>query len=152
LTTWSDQETRELVSLWPKASASQIAARLKRPRGSVTGKVQRLQQDGVLPRGVKHFEVVPPRVPRIHQPQASIMPEKPSPRRGQPPQIRNLPPPPPPLDDSLARRPCSLYELTEKRCHWPLGTIDEVSTHFCGGSVAPRQRYCPHHLRVASKS
>jgi hypothetical protein len=39
-------------------------------------------------------------------------------------------PPPPPINDSLAVRPCSLLELDGKRCHWPLGPVDEVPAEF----------------------
>src|SRR5205085_5717915 len=59
-TIWSDAETRELVTLWPTASAAQIAKRLHRPIGAITGKASRLRRDGVLPAGgEKHFAVSP---------------------------------------------------------------------------------------------
>ncbi len=133
---WTETETRELVTLWPKASASQIAARLKRPRGSVTGKVQRLQQDGVLPRGVKHFEVVPVQPRTIGKVWLTET-------------FRHRPSP---LDDSLAMQPCTIYELDATRCRWPLGEMHQVAMLFCGGAAAPGQRYCAHHLRMASRS
>src|SRR5947207_3433752 len=57
-TIWSDAETRELVTLWPTASAAQIAKRLHRPIGAITGKASRLRRYGVLPAGgEKHFAV-----------------------------------------------------------------------------------------------
>jgi GcrA cell cycle regulator len=131
---WTETETRELVTLWPTSSASQIAARLKRPRGSVTGKVQRLQQDGVLPRGVKHFAM--PVQPRTI---------------GKVSLTETFCPRPSPLDDSLAMQPCTIYELDDRRCHWPLE--DPGRMLFCGCPTTARGcPYCPHHLRIASRS
>jgi GcrA cell cycle regulator len=46
-------------------------------------------------------------------------------------------------------RPCSLLELDDSRCHWPLGDAEAVATMFCGGDAVPGRRYCPHHLRRA---
>ena len=129
---WTETETRELVTLWPTSSASQIAARLKRPRGSVTGKVQRLQQDGVLPRGVKHFAM--PVQPRTI---------------GKVSLTETFCPRPSPLDDSLAMQPCTIYELDATRCRWPLGEVHQAATQFCGGAATPGQRYCPHHWQMA---
>ena len=135
---WTDDETRELVALWPKASAAQIAGRLQRSRSSICRKAQRLRQDGLLPDGAhKYFDVVPMRVPPR--------------RRSRPPQIR-IPPPPSPPDDSLAMQPCMLVELDDARCRWPLGEMHQVAMLFCGGAAAPGQRYCAHHLRMASRS
>ena len=49
----------------------------------------------------------------------------------------------------LNMRPCSILELDRTRCHWPLGGLHDAATRFCGGTPAPGQRYCPHHLRLA---
>jgi hypothetical protein len=45
---WTDEELRELVTLWPTSTAAQIAYRLRRPRAAVCGKVQRLLREGLL--------------------------------------------------------------------------------------------------------
>ena len=130
--TWTDAEVRELVSLWPNASAAQIAGTLQRSKSSICRKVQRLQQAGALPRNVmKHFKVVPVKA-RPHR--------------------HRIMPPPPSLDDRLDMQPCLLLELDDNRCHWPLGNIDEPTMLFCGGSAAPRHHYCTHHLRLARGS
>ena len=132
MTIWTDQEVRELVSLWPNASAAQIASTLHRSRASICRKVQRLQQEGSLPRNViKHFEVVPVRA---------------SPRRRCRIPAPKMPPPPP-IDDALAMLPCSISELDEKRCHWPLD--DNSGILFCGGPTLSRCPYCAHHLQLA---
>ena len=61
MTPWSDEETRELVALWPSHSATQIAKRLQRPRWSVFAKVQRLRQEGLLDGGITKRFAVPPK-------------------------------------------------------------------------------------------
>ena len=55
---WTDEELRELVTLWPTHSASQIAKRLHRLRSAIRGKAVRLRQEGLLPPNLpKHFDV-----------------------------------------------------------------------------------------------
>ena len=136
--TWTDEELRELISLWPVSSATQIAKRLRRSRASVCRKAERLRQDGVaLPRGdvAKHFEV-PPRKPRSPRARPKTMAAK----------------SPSPLDDAHAMRPCSLIELNQWRCHWPLGDPQQPDFQFCGGRTEPGCPYCAGHLWMASKS
>ena len=45
---WTDEELRELVTLWPTNSASQIAKRLHRLRSAIRSKAERLRQEGLL--------------------------------------------------------------------------------------------------------
>jgi GcrA cell cycle regulator len=130
---WTAEEIRELVTLWPTSTAAQIAYRLHRPRATICGKAKRLLKEGLLEG--KNAKNPNPRKRR---------------RRARPLRIWiMLPPPPPPVNDSLAMRPCSLLELDEARCHWPLGDVNEVATEFCGGAPAPGHRYCRHHMRMA---
>jgi GcrA cell cycle regulator len=131
---WTNEEIRELISLWPTNSASQIGRRLQRPRSAVCGKVMRLCATGALAStGPKHFDINPRTLkPRLTRAKTRLMP----------------PPPPPQVDDSLAMRPCSILELDATRCHWPLGEVHEVATLFCGGAPARGRRYCLHHLRM----
>ena len=57
---WRPDETRELVELWPIASASQIAKKFQRPRSAIASKALRLRDEGLLPCDViKHFDVNP---------------------------------------------------------------------------------------------
>ena len=56
---------------------------------------------------------------------------------------------PPPLNDSLPMQPCSILELDQARCHWPLGKVNAIATEFCGGIPARGHSYCPHHLRMS---
>ena len=57
---WTDQELRELVTLWPTNSASQ--KRLHRGRSAIRRKAERLCQEGLLPHNpAQHFDVNPPK-------------------------------------------------------------------------------------------
>ena len=127
---WTDDEIRELVRLWPTNSAKQIARHLQRPRSSVSGKAKRLNLDGAQ----KHFEINP-RQPCARPPKM-IVPPSPPPR------------PPPPDDGVLAMQPCSLAELDDTRCKWPLGDIEAVAVLFCGGVAVKGKQYCLYHLRI----
>ena len=83
---WTDEELRQLVTLWPTNSASEIAKRLHRLRSAVRGKAVRLRQEGLLPPNLpKHFDVNPPKRPRPGPKRATTI------RRRQPrdPAVRN---------------------------------------------------------------
>ncbi|MGB8609758.1 hypothetical protein [Bradyrhizobium sp.] len=61
---WTDEELRELVTLWPTNSASQIAKRLHRLRSAIRSKAERLRQEGLRPHNPhQHFDVNPRRPP-----------------------------------------------------------------------------------------
>ena len=125
---WTDEEIRELISLWPVASTTQIADRLHRSRSAVCRMVARLRQEGVLPSDAeKLFEVTP------------------RPARARPIVRRMMPAKPPPVDDRLNMRPCTILELDATRCHWPLGDVEKVASEYCGGVAVSGRRYCAHH-------
>ena len=46
---WTDEELRELITLWPTHSVSQIVERLGRPRWAIRSKAKRLRLDGLSP-------------------------------------------------------------------------------------------------------
>ena len=49
MTRWTDEELRELTTLWPTHSVLQIAKQLHRPRAAIRSKAKRLRLDGPLP-------------------------------------------------------------------------------------------------------
>lgn len=58
--------------------------------------------------------------------------------------------PPTPVDDlniPLTQR-CTLLELNDDKCHWPVGSGADL--FFCGGKTAHRSKYCGHHACVAT--
>jgi hypothetical protein len=72
---WTDEELRELITLWPTNSTSQIAKRLHRQRSAIRSKAKRLQLEGLLPHNPPEHVDVNPRKRR--PPQSKIMPPKP---------------------------------------------------------------------------
>ena len=83
---WTAEEISTLISLWPVASAAQIARRLHRPTGAVSGKASRLRREGVLPAGgvAKRYDVKPWRARShlvCHPTHLKSAPAKPPPRR-----------------------------------------------------------------------
>ena len=77
---WTDDELRDLITLWPTHSVSQIAKRLRRQRSEIRSKAKRLRLDGLPPHNpsehFEHFDVNPP---KRRPPQSKIMPPKPPP-------------------------------------------------------------------------
>jgi len=138
---WTTQEISLLIGLWPNASAAQISKQLNRSRGSVCGKAMRLRRDDLLPADVeKHFEVNPAVQTRPDPAKATVTPIIPA--KPTPPVDATVPPP--------EMRRCSLLELEDGQCRWPLGTVTEVATLFCGDDAVPGRCYCAHHLQRAS--
>jgi GcrA cell cycle regulator len=132
---WTDEEIRELISLWPTNSATQIASRLRRPAAAITGKVKRLRDEGVLPAEViKHYDVAPAKLKRASAASSDLR------HRGANPAN---------AFSTRGEAPCSILDLDDNRCHWPLGAVHEVAALFCGGTTEPGRRYCTHHLRLA---
>jgi GcrA cell cycle regulator len=138
---WTAQEISLLIGLWPNASAAQISKQLNRSRGSVCGKAMRLRRDDLLPAGVeKHFEVNPALQTRPDPAKAMVTPIIPA-----------KPTHPVGATVPLAMRRCSLLELDDGQCRWPLGDLHQVATQFCGGDAVPGLPYCRHHLRIAQR-
>ncbi|EJN11327.1 hypothetical protein PMI42_05362 [Bradyrhizobium sp. YR681] len=44
---------------------------------------------------------------------------------------------------------CSLLELSENRCRWPISTPGAEDFCFCGNTAADGQSYCAGHSRLA---
>ena len=93
----------------------------------------RLRSDGVLPAEVeKRFEVNPAvqtRPVSAKTTVTSISPAK---------QTLPIDATVPPAD----MQRCSLLELDNGQCRWPLGDVHQVATLFCGGLTEKGQRYC----------
>src|SRR5437588_10474114 len=49
MSSWTDEELRELITLWPTHSVSQLVKRLHRPRWAIRSKAMRLRLDGMRP-------------------------------------------------------------------------------------------------------
>ena len=96
---WADDEIRELVTLWPMSTPhkSHFACTARaRPYAE-------RQKEGLLEGKSAKYPNPRRRRTRAHLPQIRI----------------TLPPPQ--IDDTLAMQSCSILELDQTRCHWPLG-------------------------------
>src|ERR1700680_672335 len=135
--TWSDDRVEQLKKLWEAGlSASQIAAELGNvTRNAVIGKVHRL---GLSGRAKSPSSSVPrQRKPRTHGHMMRIA--RPGIRgntalatmraydtdlESEPALIENIIP--------LGQR-CSILELTDSKCRWPIGDPSSTDFFFCGG-------------------
>ena len=148
---WTDERVELLKKLWADGlSASQIAAELGGiTRNAVIGKVHRL---GLSGRAKSPSSAAPrPRkartsghMMRVQRPQirgntalAYDYQEEPEPEL-QP--IENIIP--------IGQR-CTLLELDQEKCHWPIGDPGQPDFFFCGGKTNAGTPYCGYHGRVA---
>ena len=148
---WTDERVEQLKRLWSEGlSASQIAGELGGiTRNAVIGKVHRL---GLSGRAKTPSSSAPrPRKPR--QPGHMMRLSRPSMRGNtalapmyetdvepEPELIENIIP--------LGQR-CTLLELNESKCRWPIGDPGSAEFFFCGGQPLEGLPYCNYHSRVA---
>src|ERR1043165_8904037 len=120
--TWTDDRVELLKRLWADGlSASQIAGELGGiTRNAVIGKVHRLGLSG---------RAKAPSSPRPRRPHAPAREP-----------IENIMP--------IGQR-CTLLELNEEKCHWPIGDPGQPDFFFCGGKTTTGTPYCGYHGRVA---
>ena len=56
----------------------------------------------------------------------------------------------PPVEEPIAsERRCSLFELSDKRCRWPISTPGAEDFCFCGNTPVEGMPYCSGHTRLA---
>jgi GcrA cell cycle regulator len=150
---WTDDRVELLKKLWADGlSASQIAAELGGiSRNSVIGKVHRLGLAGrakspaaAMPRQRKpRSQGAMMRIPRpairgntalapMHAFEPDLEPE---------PEVNeNIIP--------IGQR-CSILELGEGKCRWPIGDPSAPDFFFCGGKTIEGLPYCGYHSRIA---
>jgi GcrA cell cycle regulator len=60
----------------------------------------------------------------------------------------------PPIDDApiASEHRCSLFELSEQRCRWPISTPGAEDFCFCGNTPVEGMPYCSGHTRLAYRS
>jgi len=155
--TWTDERVEQLKKLWGDGlSASQIAAELGGiTRNAVIGKVHRL---GLSGRAKAPSSAAPrPRKPRVTAPfRAAARPatrgntalarlpmaymEVETEAEIEPEVIDNVIP--------MGQR-CTILQLTEATCHWPIGDPSAPDFFFCGGKSVGGLPYCTYHCRIA---
>ena len=152
--TWTDERVETLKKLWADGlSASQIAGELGGiTRNAVIGKVHRLGLSG-------RAKAPSSSVPRQRKPRAASQYSRPRPAmRGNTalahhalPYLDSLPEPEPELLDNIIPigQRCSILQLTDATCRWPIGDPSAADFFFCGGNPVNNLPYCAYHSRVA---
>ncbi|HUI97768.1 MAG TPA: GcrA family cell cycle regulator [Xanthobacteraceae bacterium] len=148
---WTDERVELLKKLWTEGlSASQIAAELGGiTRNAVIGKVHRL---GLSGRAKSPSSAAPrPRKPRASGHMMRLA--RPSMRGNTalaPMYEADLEPEPELIENIIPiGQRCSLLELNESKCRWPIGDPGTAEFFFCGGAPVEGLPYCSYHSRVA---
>lgn len=134
---WTKEAVAELKRLFDEGlSMSQIAAAIGAPsRNSVIGKLHRNGMFRGKPKPV-------PRPPRVQRNGAKAWkPRAPVPYYEPAPELGTI---------SAVPQPCTLMDLTNETCRWPIGEGAEM--FYCGcptADVAAGCPYCDLHRRIA---
>src|SRR6476620_2455128 len=141
--TWTVERIERLKNRFEAGlTCSQIAADIGVSRNAVIGKLSRLNLTREKSPG-------PPRLPRTDQAKGR------RPRSGPRPQYAVLvaayAEPRPAVDDQPIHNEhcCSLLELSEERCRWPISTPGAEDFRFCGNTPVDGLPYCAGHTRLA---
>jgi GcrA cell cycle regulator len=150
--TWTDERVELLKKLWADGlSASQIAGELGGiTRNAVIGKVHRLGLSG-------RAKAPSSSVPRQRKPRAPSMFRAPRPMMRGNTALAHMPaydydpePEPEPIENIIPiGQRCTLLELNDEKCHWPIGDPGQPDFFFCGGKTNAGTPYCGYHGRVA---
>jgi len=139
--TWT-AERLELLKIGFEAGLScrQIAADIGVSRNAVIGKMSRLnlsRAEGVSS-GYSERQRGP-RIPRARRvSQRQILMALPLPAAEEPP--------------PCSEHCCSLLELSEETCRWPISNLGAAGSWFCGSRTVERLPYCAGHARLAYHS
>jgi GcrA cell cycle regulator len=150
---WTDERVELLRKLWSEGlSASQIAGELGGvSRNAVIGKVHRLGLAG-------RAKAPSPSAGRPRKPRSSayIFRSVRPVIRGNTalaarPIVQYEPEPEPELVENVIPigQRCSILELNEEKCHWPIGDPGQPEFAFCGGKAVVGRPYCGYHVRIA---
>lgn len=153
---WTEERVEVLKKLWADGlSASQIAGELGGiTRNAVIGKVHRLGLSG-------RAKAPSSSIPRQRKPRspAQFSRQRPASRGNTALAHHALAyldtepeaePEPEFLDNIIPiGQRCSILELTEATCHWPIGDPGSPEFFFCGGTTVGGQPYCGYHCRIA---
>jgi GcrA cell cycle regulator len=151
---WSEDRVQLLMKLWNDGrSASQIASELGGvTRNAVIGKVHRL---GLSGRAKTPSSVAP----RAKKPKAPVAPRTSAPvSRGNTALKPQYAPVAQPIAEAAVEplenvvpigERCTLLELKESSCRWPIGDPGKSDFLFCGGKSDAGVPYCAYHCRIA---
>lgn len=151
---WTDERVELLKKLWSDGlSASQIAAELGGvTRNAVIGKVHRL---GLSGRAKAIASPAPrPRKPRPAPSAAAMRPMVQGNNALAPVMRPAIEPEPEVLPDPVANviamgERCTILDLTEFTCRWPVGEPGKSDFFYCGSRTKTGLPYCAFHARIA---
>jgi GcrA cell cycle regulator len=141
--TWTDERIERLKNGFEAGlTCREIADDIGVSRNSVIGKLSRLSL-------TRERTVDAPRPARKDAPKGR--------RRGSVPRLQYRllqalygEAPPAPEDEPIhSEHCCSLLELSEERCRWPISTPGAADFCFCGNTPLEGLPYCPGHSRLA---
>jgi GcrA cell cycle regulator len=149
---WTDERVEHLKKLWSDGlSASQIAGELGGiTRNAVIGKVHRLGLSG----RAKAPSAAAPRQRKQRTP-GHVFRAMRTATRGNTALAHALPayeiePEPEPVENVIPiGQRCTILDLTDAKCHWPIGDPGQSDFFFCGGKSVGTMPYCGYHARVA---
>ena len=158
---WEKETEILLVQLWnDKVPAGEIALQILQrykqayTRNAIIGKAHRMG----LPKRGRLFkaESQKPKAERTH-PISLPKAEKPKAFKMNPQNHTIAPAPsqplwqPEPEPDNIVPigQGCSLLQLENDKCHWPLGDPQQKDFFFCGGKAVSGLLYCGYHARIA---
>ena len=141
--TWTDERIELLkTSFAAGLTCREIAGEIGVSRNAVIGKLSRLnltrESDGKARRPARENAVKGPRrnaEPRLQYQMLKAVYGAPQPAADDEP-IHNV-------------HCCSLFELSEQRCRWPLNTPGAEDFRFCGNPPVKGLPYCAGHSRLA---
>jgi GcrA cell cycle regulator len=142
--TWTAERIEQLRSFVVTGlTCSQIAAEIGVTRNAVIGKIHRLGLSPARPAGAP-ARSCPPRVrsPRL-SPSSRLFRLIDAQTRGG---AADASAEPAPIDS--AQR-CSLLEIAQDKCHWPIGDPHAEDFAFCGNEAVTGFSYCAGHARMA---
>jgi GcrA cell cycle regulator len=141
--TWTDERVERLkAGFQAKLSCRQIAAEIGVSRNAVIGKLSRLN----LTRGKSGEARRPARKDATNDRRPKSVP------RLQYQMLRKLYAEAPPATDDetiQSEHRCSLLELSEEKCRWPISTPGAADFCFCGNTPIEGLPYCAGHTRLA---
>ena len=147
---WTDEAVARLKKLYEEGySSSEIARRLydlgRWSRNAVIGKIDRLH----LRVSGRPFTFQADEPPADHRAKPKTPRSRSNPGLCELPE-RELPYLPPEPDEPETMVLCTLYQLTNKTCRFPIGDPREAGFCFCGNDVAGDGCvYCAYHTRIS---
>jgi GcrA cell cycle regulator len=150
--TWNAERVAALRRCFDAGlSCSRIAREIGVTRNAVIGKMNRLGLSRPKEMIVRQLREARPTRPKIP---AAWRPQRPQRR---PPAIVSqhemlrvaFPEPAPRIEDIPINGRCTLLELGQEKCRWPISSPGADDFCFCGNAPVKGLPYCPGHARMA---